>query len=55
MPVRVSQGDASRVEPEVDSIRTAQALLYIIRRPGFDSLFPCGENVWQVIWVNACR
>src|SRR5271165_1294658 len=40
------------MEPEVDSILTAQALLYIVRAAALDRLSPCGENLWQVIWMN---
>jgi hypothetical protein len=40
------------MKPKVDSIRTAQALLYIVRSAGLECLSPSGENLWQVIWMN---
>ena len=51
-PFRISQGEAARVEPAVDPIRTAQAGLNVERRVGFERPPPRGEDIWEIIRMN---
>src|SRR6266851_2336179 len=53
MPVRISQGEAARVEPVVDPVRTAEAGLKVVRMAGFDRLPPPGEGIFAVIRMKA--
>ena len=51
-PVRISQGEAVRVEPAVDPISTAEAGLSVVRMAGFDRPPPRGEDIGEVIQMN---
>src|ERR1700738_3157586 len=51
-PVRISQGEAVRVEPAVDPVSTAEAGLNVVRMAGFDRPPPRGKDTGEVIRLN---
>src|ERR1700726_4342982 len=51
-PVRISQGEAVRVEPAVDPVSTAEAGLNVVRMAGFDRPPPRGKYNGEVIQMN---
>src|SRR5262249_27877564 len=52
-PFHIPHGEAARVEPAVDPIRTAEAGLTLVRTAGCDRLSPPGVDIGAVIRVNA--
>src|SRR3977135_3981142 len=51
-PVRISQGEAMRVEPAVDPISAPEAGLNVVRMAGFDGPPPRGDDICTVIRMN---
>ncbi len=51
-PIRISQGEAARVEPAIDPIGTAEAGLSVVRMAGFDRPPPRGEDIGEVIQMD---
>src|SRR5258708_5704864 len=50
--VLIAQREDASVEPAIQAVGPAEAMLQIERRTGFDGVLPCGNHSGKIVRVN---